>query len=261
MVPRPNRYLNRWERSKAGRAPAVPGERGPAPMSAGYAAGMARRFDFIRTARLVMRRWRDADREPYAAMNADPEVMRYFPAPLDRAASDASVDRIEEFFDAQGFGLWAVEVASTGEFIGFTGLNPMPGGVPGAGGIEVGWRLARRAWHHGYATEAAVAAVDVGLGGAGLDQIWSMTAVLNQPSQSVMRRLGMTLDTHFDHPRIPAGHPLRPHVAYRLRRPEWTRTKSAPAAQHGEQDQHDGDPGEYAVTDHDGEREMPLGRG
>ena len=102
-----------------------------------------------------MRRWRDEDREPYAAMNADPEVMRYFPATLDRAASDANVDRIEDLFDKQGFGWWALEVAGTGEFIGFTGLNPMPDGVPGAGGMEVGWRLARHAWHHGSAVRSA----------------------------------------------------------------------------------------------------------
>lgn len=166
-----------------------------------------------------MRRWRDADREPYAAMNADPLVMRYLRAPLDRTASDAMVDRIEDLFDRQGFGLWALELASSAEFIGFTGLNPMPAGVPGAGGMEVGWRLARDAWHHGYATEAAAAAVDVGFRGAGLDQIWSMTAVLNEPSQAVMRRLGMTLHGPFEHPRIDPGHPLRPHVAYRLGRP------------------------------------------
>jgi RimJ/RimL family protein N-acetyltransferase len=180
---------------------------------------MKRRFDSIRTARLVMRRWRDKDLDAFAAMNADPEVMRYFAATLDRAASDGSVDRIEELFDSQGFGLWALEVADTGKFIGFTGLNPMPAGVPGAGGMEVGWRLARPAWHHGYATEAAAAAVDVGFNGAGLDQIWSMTAVLNEPSQAVMRRLGMTPYAHFDHPKIAVGHPLRRHIAYRLQRP------------------------------------------
>ena len=190
-----------------------------------------------------MRRWREDDRAPFAAMNADPEVMRYFPAPLDRAASDALVDRIEDLFGRQGFGLWALEVAgpepastqpagpepagpepagtesaSTGEFIGFTGLNPMPPGVPGAGGLEVGWRLARHAWHHGYATEAARAAAGVAFEGAGLAEIWSMTAAANVPSQAVMRRLGMTLHTHFDHPRVAAGHPLRAHVAYRLPR-------------------------------------------
>ncbi len=190
---------------------------------------MTREFDLIRTDRLVMRRWREEDREPFAAMNADPEVMRYFPAPLDRAASDALVDRIEDLFQRQGFGLWALEVAAApelastgcpgpGEFIGFTGLNPMPAGVPGAGGMEVGWRLARAAWHHGYATEAATAAAGVAFGGAGLAEIWSMTAVVNEPSQAVMRRLGMTPHARFDHPRVEAGHPLRPHIAYRLAR-------------------------------------------
>ncbi|MGA8462320.1 MAG: GNAT family N-acetyltransferase, partial [Streptosporangiaceae bacterium] len=153
---------------------------------------MARRFDNICTDRLVMRRWRDADREAYAALNADPDVMRYFPAPLSRATSNASVDRIEDLFDAHGFGLWALEVAATSEFIGFAGLNPMPDGVPGAGGMEVGWRLARQAWHKGFATEAARAAVDVAFTGAGLAELWSMTAVLNRPSQAVMLRIGMT---------------------------------------------------------------------
>jgi RimJ/RimL family protein N-acetyltransferase len=234
-----------------------------------------RSFDAVRTERLLMRRWREDDREPFAAMNADPEVMRYFPAPLDRAASDALVDRIEDLFGRQGFGLWALEVAGpepastepagtepagtepagtepagtepagtepagtepagTGEFIGFTGLNPMPPGVPGAGGLEVGWRLARHAWHHGYATEAAVAAVGVAFEGAGVAEIWSMTAAANVPSQAVMRRLGMTLHTRFDHPAIEAGHPLRPHVAYRLARSSQSASQSGwqSAPRHG----------------------------
>jgi RimJ/RimL family protein N-acetyltransferase len=179
---------------------------------------VTRPFDCIRTDRLVMRRWREADRDPYAALNADPEVMRYFPATLNRAESDASVDRIEALFERQGFGLWALEVAATGAFIGFTGLNPMPVGTPGVGDMEVGWRLARHAWHQGYATEAATAAVDVAFGGAGLDHIWSMTAVLNRPSQAVMLRLGMTPSELFDHPALPVGHSLRRHIAYRLQR-------------------------------------------
>ncbi len=220
-----------------------------------------RRFEVVRTERLLMRRWREEDRGPFAAMNADAEVMRYFPAPLDRAASDALADRIEERFREQGFGLWALEVAapgpastelastelattelattelaSTGEFIGFTGLNPMPDGVPGAGGMEVGWRLARHAWHQGYATEAAVAAVGVAFQGAGLAEVWSMTAAANEPSQAVMRRLGMTQHARFDHPAIQAGHPLRPHVAYRLTRP--TQPDGAPP-----RTGHDTDPG------------------
>ena len=122
------------------------------------------RFDSLRTGRLVMRRWQDGDREPFAALNADPHTMRFFPGTLDRAASDAMIDRLEERFEAQGFGMWALEIASTGQFIGFTGLNPLPAGMPGGGGTEVGWRLARAAWHHGYATEAARAALDVAFG-------------------------------------------------------------------------------------------------
>jgi RimJ/RimL family protein N-acetyltransferase len=177
------------------------------------------RFDAIRTDRLLMRRWRDTDRVPFAAMNADPGVMRYFPGTLDRATSDGLVHTIEARFDLLGFGLWALEVADTAEFIGFTGLNPMPSGVPGAGGMEVGWRLARQAWHQGYATEAATAAVDVGFNGAGLTELWSMTSVLNEPSQAVMRRLGMTRYTYFEHPQIGPGHPVRRHVLYRLERP------------------------------------------
>ena len=180
---------------------------------------MTARFDSIRTERLLMRRWRDSDRRPFAAMNADPEVMHYFPEPLDRAASDAYLDRIEALLQQQGFGLWALEQVATRRFLGFTGLNPMPPGVPGAGGMEVGWRLARHAWHQGFATEAATAALDVAFRGAGLDEIWSMTAVLNEPSEAVMRRLGMTLYGHFEHPRIEPGHPLRPHVLYRIARP------------------------------------------
>src|SRR5215469_16989707 len=121
-----------------------------------------------------MRRWLESDREPFAALNADPETMRYFPSTLDRGESDAFVDRIEGRFEHQGYGLWALEVATTGEFIGFTGLNPMPDGVPGAGGTEVGWRLARQAWHYGYATEAARAALDVAFDGVGLAEVWSM---------------------------------------------------------------------------------------
>jgi RimJ/RimL family protein N-acetyltransferase len=177
------------------------------------------RFDRIETSRLLMRRWQDSDREPFADLNGDPETMRYFPATLDRAASDAMVDRIESRFEHEGYGLWALEVAATGEFIGFTGLNPMPDGVPGAGGVEVGWRLARAAWHHGYATEAARAALDVAFDGVGLAEIWSMTAVLNEPSQAVMRRLGLTEVARFDHPRVPAGHAVQPHVTYHLARP------------------------------------------
>lgn len=180
---------------------------------------MARRFDQIQTSRLLMRRWQDSDLAPFAALNGDAETMRFFPATLDRAASDAFVAVIEARFEQQGYGLWALELTPTGEFIGYTGLNPMPDGVPGAGGMEVGWRVHRHFWHHGYATEAARAAVAVAFDGAELPELWSMTAVLNEPSQAVMRRIGMVEVARFDHPRVPTGHPIQPHVMYHLARP------------------------------------------
>lgn len=183
-------------------------------------------FDTLSTDRLLMRRWLDSDREPFAKLNGDQETMRHFPSTMDRAASDALVDFIESRFDEQGYGLWALEVTGTGEFIGFTGLNPMPDGTPGAGGLEVGWRLARHAWHHGYATEAAKAALVVAFDRLGLDEIWSMTSVLNEPSIAVMRRLGLSEAARFSHPSIPEGHRLQPYVAYRLTSAEFAATKA-----------------------------------
>jgi RimJ/RimL family protein N-acetyltransferase len=177
------------------------------------------RFDTLETDRLLMRRWTEADREPFAALNGDPLTLQFFPTTLSRAESDAMVDRIETRFDEHGFGLWALEVAATRQFIGFTGLSPMPDDVPGAGGMEIGWRLARSAWHQGYATEAARRALAVAFDDVGLTEIWSMTAVLNKPSQAVMRRLGLTEVARFSHPRVPEGHPLEPHVIYHLDRP------------------------------------------
>jgi RimJ/RimL family protein N-acetyltransferase len=173
----------------------------------------------LETDRLLLRRWRAADREAFADLNADPEVMRHFSGTMTQAESDAFVDRIEGLFERQGFGLWALEVKDGGTFIGFTGLNPMPPGVPGEGGMEVGWRLARRGWGHGYATEAARAAVAFAFDQLQLPELFSMTAVSNTRSQAVMQRLGMSLLSHFEHPRVPVGHPVRPHVVYHLPRP------------------------------------------
>ncbi len=152
-------------------------------------------------------------------MNADPEVMRYFPAALSSAESDAMVDRIEDGFDQSGFGLWAVEVRSTGHFVGFTGLSRPRFTAHFTPAVEVGWRLARDAWGQGYASEAARAAIGFGFGPAGLDEIVSFTGYPNQRSQAVMRRIGMTHDPadDFDHPDLSAGHPLRRHVLYRIR--------------------------------------------
>ncbi|GAA4901389.1 GNAT family N-acetyltransferase [Streptomonospora salina] len=173
---------------------------------------------WLRTPRLVLRGWRDADREPFAQLNADPEVMAHFPAVLTRAESDTRADRIEADLAEHGFGLWALEVAATGAFIGFAGLNPARFPAHFTPAVEVGWRLARHAWGYGYATEAARAAVAFGFDRCGTEEIVSFTSRTNVRSQAVMRRLGMRCDSadDFDHPQLPAGHRLTPHVLYRL---------------------------------------------
>jgi len=174
----------------------------------------------LETPRLLLRRWTAADREPFAGMNADAEVMRYFPATLSRTQSDAFADRIQAAFDADGFGLWALEVRGGEPFVGFTGIWRLPESNPHAGKVEVGWRLARAAWGNGYTVEAARTAVAYGFDQAGLDEIVSMTAVANAPSRAVMERLGMLHDPaeDFDHPEVPQDSPLCRHVLYRLRR-------------------------------------------
>ncbi len=173
------------------------------------------------TERLLLRRWRESDRAPFAALNADPEVMEHFPAPLDRAASDGFADRVAQHVEEHGWGLWAVELRAAGRFIGFTGLAVPRFEAPFTPAVEVGWRLAREAWGFGYATEAARAAVAVGFGELGLDEIVSFTAVGNIRSRAVMERIGMTHDPadDFDHPALAEGDRLRRHVLYRLRRP------------------------------------------
>lgn len=176
----------------------------------------------LRTDRLLMRRWRDADRAPFAAVNADPEVMEFMGPRLPPAASDAFVDRIEAAFDARGWGLWALESTASGAFLGYTGLWPWgtESGLPFAPAVEVGWRLRRSAWGHGYASEAGRAALDHAFATLGLDEVVSMTAVENQRSRRVMERLGMSRDPadDFAHPRLAPEDPLTPHVLYRMGR-------------------------------------------
>jgi RimJ/RimL family protein N-acetyltransferase len=173
----------------------------------------------LRTARLLLRPWKEADREPFAALNADPVVMEHFPSTLTREESDAFVDRITAGLDRRGWGLWAVEIDGPATFAGFVGLNPVTFDAPFAPAVEIGWRLARAHWNQGLATEAARAVVDHGFATLGLDEIVSFTATTNVASQRVMQKLGMTNDRDFDHPALPVGHRLRRHVLYRLARP------------------------------------------
>jgi RimJ/RimL family protein N-acetyltransferase len=177
----------------------------------------------LSTDRLLLRQWRDSDRDPFAALNADPAVMEHFPSLQSREVSDGLIDRNLQAIDERGWGLWALEVKETGEFIGFTGLSVPSFEAPFLPGVEIGWRLAKGAWGNGYATEAALASLAHGFGPAGLDEIVSFTATTNVPSQRVMQRIGMTHDEagDFDHPRLPDGHRLQRHVLYRINRAQW----------------------------------------
>lgn len=175
----------------------------------------------LRTERLILRPWREEDLAPFAAMNADSDVMRHFPAPLSREESDALAGRIRERFADRGWAQWAVEIPGVTPFAGFIGLSVPSFQAHFMPGVEIGWRLARGCWRRGYATEGARAALDFGFGTLKLAEIVSFTVVANQPSRRVMERLGMRHDPagDFDHPNVPEGHPMRRHVLYRLRAP------------------------------------------
>ncbi|MGO9905464.1 MAG: GNAT family N-acetyltransferase [Solirubrobacteraceae bacterium] len=181
----------------------------------------------LATERLLLRQWRDDDRAPFAALNADPEVMRYFSKRLTSEESDGLASYIWGIIDRQGWGLWAVEVQDGAPFIGFVGL-----GAPGfeahfTPAIEVGWRLHRDHWGRGYATEAAIAALTFAFEELNLPEVVSFTTVGNDRSRRMMERLGMSRNPgdDFDHPSVPDG-PLRRHVLYRIRSEQWQATRS-----------------------------------
>ncbi|MDA8520633.1 GNAT family N-acetyltransferase [Acidovorax sp. NCPPB 4044] len=182
----------------------------------------------LQTPRLRLRQWTPADRAPFAALNADPAVMEHFPAPLGRAESDAMADRIEALIGERGWGFWAAErhgegPGSENRFMGFVGLHRPIAPLPFGPCVEIGWRLARPFWGQGLATEAAELALRAGFEVLGLDGIVAFTALPNQRSRAVMQRLGMqeSPTDAFEHPGVPAGHPLRAHCLYRLTRAAW----------------------------------------
>jgi len=170
----------------------------------------------IETDRLVLRPWRDSDLEAFAALNTDPEVMRYFAGVLTRAESDAFVDRARQHCAEHGFCFWAVEAPGVAALIGCVGLAHVRFQAAFTPAVEIGWRLARPYWGMGYATEAARAALRDGFDRVGLREVVAFTARENLPSQRVMQRLGMQPAPTFEHPNLPQGHPLRPHVLFRI---------------------------------------------
>ena len=175
----------------------------------------------MRTERLLLRRWRPADREPFAAMNTDPRVMKHYSSTLSREESDAFAARIEAGFEQNGFGLWAVEIPGVAPFGGFVGLAIPRFEAHFTPCVEVGWRIAAELQNRGYATEAARAALAFGFESVHLEEIVAMTVPENLPSRRVMEKLRMTHEAadDFDHPSFPEGHRLRRHLLYRIARP------------------------------------------
>lgn len=175
----------------------------------------------IETDRLILRRWREADRDPFAAMNADAEVMRYFPAVQSREESDTSADRFARHFIDRGFGPFALEHKQDGAFIGFTGFQLVEFACPVEGYIEIGWRLSRHHWRKGLAFEAASACLDWFWRKRSESRVVSFTAKINEPSWGLMRKLGMEArpELDFDHPKLDDDSPLKRHVVYAKDRP------------------------------------------
>ncbi len=171
----------------------------------------------LQTARLRLRRWMPSDLDPFATLNRDSEVMRYFPALRDRAESVASMERFEASFEANGFGFWVMDLPDAG-FIGFCGLAVPRFTAHFTPCVEIGWRMARAHWGRGYATEAAHAALADGFSRLGLTEVVAFTAEGNLPSRRVMERIGMSRDLagDFDHPSVPPDHALSRHVLYRI---------------------------------------------
>ncbi len=177
----------------------------------------------LETSRLTLRRWKEADRVPFAAMNADPVVMHYFAAPMTRTESDEAIDRYLAAFERDGLSFFAATLRDTGDFLGTIGLQTMRDVVPNLPqpAVEIGWRLAQSAHRKGYATEGARAIVDYAFNQIGLHEVVAIAAIPNQPSRRVMEKLGMTHrpELDFDHPRVPAGHQYQRHTLYSLRNP------------------------------------------
>lgn len=170
----------------------------------------------VETERLRLRQWRRADREPFAALNADPRVMAFFPSVLTRAESDALADRCQLLIEERGWGFWAVECKATGEFVGFVGLHVPSAELPISPCVEIGWRLAFCRWGKGFASEAAREALNIGFNRLGLREIVAFSALGNLRSRAVMERLGMRDSGTFENPHAPEQSGFRTLCLYRL---------------------------------------------
>lgn len=180
----------------------------------------------LETKRLLLRQWRDDDYSPFAALNNDPIVMAYYPSVLTEPESNTMAKKIEDLITQRGWGLWAVELKSNNQFIGFVGLHIPDASLPASPCVEIGWRLDKSYWGKGYATEGANAALTYAFEVLGLDDVVSFTSIGNNKSRAVMQRLNMTnTQQNFEHPILPEGHKLREHVLYKITKTQWKANK------------------------------------
>ena len=170
----------------------------------------------IETKRLLLRRWQDADLGAFIAMNADTTVMRFFPATSNAEETKVFYDSIQQEFSEYGYGLYAVEEKNSGCFMGFIGFHWARFDMDFCPCIEIGWRLDQQYWNKGYATEGATACLKHGFDHLGFDELVSFTSTENTASQRVMQKIGMQFERCFEHPKVEEGHPLRPHILYRI---------------------------------------------
>lgn len=182
----------------------------------------------LHTQRLILREWRESDLAPFADFNADPQVMQFYTHTLNREESDALAEKYQRELKARGYGFWAVQAPAEADFIGYVGLNYWDLEADFSPCIDVGWRLGSPYWGKGYATEAALAALDYGFETLGFQEIVSMATIGNTRSHRVMERLGMRTNPseNFAHPKLPKGHPLSMRVLYRLTKKEWSRPQN-----------------------------------
>lgn len=183
----------------------------------------------LETPRLILRRWTQADFAPFVQMNADPEVMRYFPNTLTAGETRDFYRRIQAEFADSGYGLCAAQEKAHGAFIGFIGFHQADFEASFTPCIEIGWRLDKRFWNRGFATEGAKACLVYGFESLGFDRVYSFTAEINRPSQRVMQKIGLAEYLHFNHPRVAAGSPLCAHVCYMANREKYLKNGEAGA--------------------------------
>lgn len=198
-----------------------------APLPAALVSVSPDRPFIIETPRLILRPWRERDRDAFAAMNADPRVMHYFVKTLSQEESDAFFELVSSLIVQRGWGFWAVEVKGEPSLAGMVGLHQQTADFTYPSCIEIGWRFVPSQWGKGYAAEAARAALMVGFTCLEMEEIVAFTTVSHIQSQKVMRFIGMkNKGDIFQHPRVPEGHPWRTHVLYRLSRQEWENDQS-----------------------------------